>query len=55
MTSDAHGSPSADKLANVAVFVDAATVLASSAADGRAGLATSARGGAMVGASPGSP
>ncbi|WP_244967776.1 hypothetical protein [Tsukamurella tyrosinosolvens] len=55
MTSEAHGPPSEERLPSVAVLVDAATVRASSAAEGRRGSATSVRGGAMVGASPGSP
>jgi hypothetical protein len=55
VTSDAHGSPAAVRLARVATFVDAAMVRASSAADGRVGSAIAVSGGGMVGASPGSP
>ncbi len=55
VTSDAHGEPSSARLASVAVFDAAATVLASSAVDGRAGYRTGASGGGTEGASPGSP
>ncbi len=55
VTSDAHGEPSSARLANVAVFDAAATVLASSAADGRATRSTGAIGGGTDGPSPGSP
>ncbi|NQE72670.1 hypothetical protein NG2371_07163 [Nocardia gamkensis] len=55
VTNDAHGEPSAAELASVAVFTDAATVLASSAAEGRAGYNTGASGGGTEGPSPGAP
>ena len=55
VTIDAHGSPSAVKVARVPVLVEAAMVRASSAADGRVELTISASGGGIVGASPGSP
>ncbi|PQM44104.1 hypothetical protein C1Y40_05736 [Mycobacterium talmoniae] len=55
VTSDAHGSPCAVRVASVAALVEAAMVRASSAADGRVSLTTGANGGGTDGASPGSP
>jgi hypothetical protein len=55
VTNDAHGSPVAVRVASVPVLVDAATVRASSAADGRVAAAGGVSGGGTDGASPGAP
>src|ERR1700742_2379642 len=54
-TNDAHGSPSAVRVASVAALAAATRVRARSAADGLAVLAGGCSGGATDGASPGEP